>query len=296
MTNEFIDIHAHCQLESGYPLDGLKLFCEVEDLLKFYDLYNVEKGVILPMGNPENPQIQSNEEVLTMARNSNGRFIPFCNLDPRAFYNSPTAPLYDVLCFYRDKGCKGVGEICANLPFLDPRVLNLFGAAEKAGLPVTFHISTRIGDTYGLMDEKSLPGLERALQQFSNLKFFGHSQAFWCEIGQYDDESLRTGYPTGTVKEGRIAQLMRKYPNLYGDLSANSGAIALSRDREYAIKFIEEFQDRLMFGLDLCQPEADRSWNAILPKFLRDLRDSGDISQEVFDKVARKNALRLLSE
>lgn len=294
MQNEFIDIHAHCMLESGFPWDGKKLFCEPEELVKFYDLYGVQKGILLPMANAENMQIQSNEEVLRLARESGGRFVPFCNIDPRAFNNTSDAPLYDVVCYYRDKGCKGLGEVCSNLPFTDARVQNLFSAVEKAQLPVTFHISTRIGNTYGLMDEKGLPGLEQSLVNHPKLKFFGHSQAFWCEIGRYEDENLRTGYPTGKVVEGRLPELMRKYPNLYGDLSANSGAIALSRDREYAVKFINEFQDRLMFGLDLCQPEVERSWHAILPPFLRDLRDSGEITPEVFDKVARLNAMRLL--
>ena len=295
MNTDFIDIHAHCVQEAGWGYDrGLKPMCEVKDLLGFYDLYGVEKGVLLPLCNAENFQLQGNEEVLRLSKENPGRFIPFCNIDARACNNSPYSPLYDAIMYYRDKGCKGVGEVCNNLSFLDPRVRNLFRATEKAGLPLTFHIATRYEDTYGIVDEPGLPGLESSLQEFPNLKFFGHSQAFWCEISEYDDVRLRGGYPTGAVKEGRVAQLMRKYPNLYGDLSANSGAIALSRDRDYAIKFINEFQDRLMFGLDLCQPMAERSWHAILPKFLRELRDSGGITQEVFNKVAKGNAIRLL--
>ena len=294
MAYDYIDIHGHCVLESGYPLDGLKLMCEPKDLIGFYELYGVEKGVLLPQCNAENFQVQSNEEVLRIARDNPGRFIPFCNIDARACNNTPYAPLYDVIMFYRDKGCMGVGEVCNNLSILDPRVQNLFSATEKAGIPLTFHIATRSGNTYGIIDEPGLPGLERSLQEHPNLKFFGHSQAFWCEIGKYDDVRLRGGYPMGKVEEGRLAELFRKYPNLYGDLSANSGAIALSRDREYAVKFLNEFQDRLMFGMDLCQPEVERSWHAILPPFLRDLRDKGDITQEVFEKVARKNAIRIL--
>lgn len=294
MDTGFIDIHAHCVIDSGYPYDGMQLLCEPKDLLGFYDLYGVEKGVLLPLNNPEHFQIQGNEEVLRMAKENPDRFIPFCNIDARGCNNSPYSPLYDVIMYYRDKGCKGVGEVCSNLSILDPRVRNLFRATEKAGIPLTFHIATRTGNTYGIIDEPGLPGLEKSLQEFPDLKFFGHSQAFWCEISKYEDERLRGGYPTGKVEEGRIAPLMRKYPNLYGDLSANSGAIALSRDREYAVKFINEFQDRLMFGLDLCQPQAERSWHAILPPFLRDLRDKGDISREVFDKVAYGNAVRLL--
>ncbi len=40
-------------------------------------------------------------------------------------------------------------------------------------------------------------------------------------------------------------ELLRKYPNLYADLSALSGANAILRDPEYGVKFLDEFQDRL---------------------------------------------------
>ena len=146
------------------------------------------------------------------------------------------------------------------------------------------------GEDYGLVDLPGMPGLEESLKRFPKLKLFGHSQAFWCEIGEYKGQSVRFGYPKGPVKEGRIAQLMRKYPNLYGDLSAGSGCNALARDRAYAAKFLTEFQDRLMFALDICAP-ARRSG---LPELLREMRDKGEISQTVFDKVAHGNARRIL--
>ena len=83
---------------------------------------------------------------------------------------------------------------------------------------------------------------------------------------------------------------MRRYENLMGDLSAGSGHNALARDPEYAAGFLEEFQDRLLFGTDICAPDAPTP----LVDFLTGLRDSGKITQTVFDKVARENAIRLL--
>ncbi len=84
---------------------------------------------------------------------------------------------------------------------------------------------------------------------------------------------------------------MRKYPNLYGDLSANSGYNAISRDRAYGVKFLTEFQDRLMFGMDICAPNA---FVSPLPGYLKELRASGEISQTVFEKIAFGNAKRIL--
>ena len=275
-------------------LPGRQLFPREDDLLEFYDLHGVEKGVILPFGNVENTVgIQSNEEVLEICARHPDRFIPFCDVDPRAFFNSPESRLVDVLKWYRDRGCRGLGEVCANLNFRDPRVQNLFSAAEEVGFPLTFHVSPFQDYSYGLVDEPGLPGLEESLRRHPNLVFLAHSQAFWCEISAYEGQDPRFGYPTGPADGGRVAELMRRYPNLMGDLSAGSGCNALMRDRAHASRFLTEFQDRLLFGLDICSPEGERERPHELPRFLRDLVASGEISAIVFEKVARGNATRL---
>ena len=197
----------------------------------------------------------------------------------------------DVFKYYRDKGCKVCGEVCANLHFLDPRMQNLFKGCEEAGLPLTFHIASNKDWLYGIIDEKGLPELEICLQRFPKLNFLGHSQSFWCEIGTYSTWDERTSYPKGPVKEGRIPQLMRKYPNLYGDLSAGSGNIALSRDLDYAGRFLTEFQDRILFGVDICAPDG---YVSPLDKTMKELLRTGRITASVYRKVARENHVRLL--
>jgi predicted TIM-barrel fold metal-dependent hydrolase len=251
----------------------------------------VERAVILPGVNPECAFVpQSNEEVLGIAGEHGGRFIPFCNVDPRAMTNSPDAPLGDLLSYYRERGCPGVGEVCANLPFLDPLVQNLFEHVQASGMVLTFHIAPRIGRAYGLFDEIGLPQLERCLQKFPGLRFLGHSQPFWSEIGKLHSPADRNTYPKYGVEEGVVPVLMRRYPNLYGDLSAMSGYNALARDLEYAAGFLEEFQDRLLFGTDICAPETGTP----LAGLLVDLRESGAIGDSVFKKVTRENAIDLL--
>lgn len=302
---KYIDIHGHCVQEHFVPCPPgwagstpdkpYNLISDPDDMLEFYEMHGIEKGVILPLCNAENAfQSQSNEEVLHIAETHPGRFIPFCNIDPRNYHNSMRSPFADGLKWYRDKGCKGLGEMCCNLHFLDPRVQALFKAAEEVGFPVTFHMAPFTGNNYGLVDQPGMPELEESLQRFPKLRFFGHSQAFWAEIGKYKGQHARFTYPTGPVEEGRLPELMRKYPNLCGDLSANSGCNALMRDRKYAAKFLTEFQDRLMFGLDICSPELERAAPHKLPKFLRELLASGEISETVFNKVARENAVRIL--
>ena len=63
--------------------------------------------------------------------------------------------------------------------------------------------------------------------------------------------SLEAAYPTGRIKRGGVTdKLLGDYPNLYGDLSANSGNNALSRDAEFIPGFLERHQDKLIFGSD----------------------------------------------
>lgn len=289
----FIDIHAHVRTVAGPRyLNGLPSFALADELLQIYDKLEVERGVMLPVVSPEcSFCVQSNEEIIELSR-QNERFIPFCNIDPRAVTNSSDADLGHLLQHYKDEGCRGIGEVTCNLHILDPKVQNLFKHAEEVGLPLTFHLaSTDKGGFYGLVDEPGLPGLELSLSRFSNLKFFGHSQTFWAEIAPLETVGDRNGYPNYPIKvEGVIPKLMRKYPNLYGDLSAGSGHNALARDEEYAIKFLNEFQDQLMFGMDICTPSNQPR----LPSFLCKLKDEGKIPETVFNEIARLNAINIL--
>jgi len=134
----FVDIHVHVQKHPGVLRNGKPCFASPQQLIERYDAVGIEAGVLLPMVHVEcNYVSQSNEEILEIVETYPGRFIPFCNIDPRAMTNSADAPLGDLLRHYRDKGCKGVGEVCANLPFLDPLVQNLFKHVEDAGMPLT---------------------------------------------------------------------------------------------------------------------------------------------------------------
>ncbi|MFH1567093.1 MAG: amidohydrolase family protein, partial [Gemmatimonadota bacterium] len=139
-------------------------------------------------------------------------------------------------------------------------------------------------------DDPGLPRLERVLQACPNLVFLSHSQVFWAEIGVLDSPDERGGYPRGPVREGRVVELMRRYPNLHGDLSAGSGYNAISRDPEFGYRFLEEFQDRLYFGTDIANVPQELP---IVAYFAR-LRAERRVPVEVLDKISWRNAARLL--
>ncbi|MFO7973232.1 MAG: amidohydrolase family protein, partial [Candidatus Hydrogenedentota bacterium] len=88
----------------------------------------------------------------------------------------------------------------------------------------------------------------------------------------------------------RLLELLRKYPNLLGDLSAGSGFGAISRDPEFGYGFMEEFQDRLFFGTDIANTPQELP---IVPYFEK-LKKELLISEEAYEKITWKNASRLL--
>ena len=159
-------------------------------------------------------------------------------------------------------------------------------------MPVTIHIAPKFGDFYGIVDELGLPRLEKMLKKHKKLKIFGHSLLFWSEISGDVTDETRNSYPTGKVTEGRLAELMREYDNLYCDLSATSGSNALMRDPEYAARFIEEFSDRLMYGCDICA--TFQRFSFAFNDFLDKMYDDKMISAENYYKLVRGNAERLL--
>jgi len=296
----FIDIHAHAyRKHPPIPVP----FCTPEQVIQRYDEVGIERGVLLPIVSPEIYLPQANEEILGMVEQYPDRFIPFCNIDPRALTNSADAPLDRLLRYYRDRGCKGLGEVMLNVPVSDPMVQNLFKHAQDVGLPVIFDGSDQLGGDFGLYDDPGLPQLEHTLQRFEELIILGHGPVFWAEIGRLETPAQRktvfrpdgkqVGWqpPTGPIQEeGVVPKLFRRYRNLYGDLSDASPWNALARDPDYGPKFLTEFQDRLLFGTDICP------FDTPLPMIdlLLGWRDSKRISENVFNKVARENAVKLL--
>lgn len=287
----FIDIHAHAYRAGCPPADGHIVFATPEEVLKRYDDLGIDRGVLLPLIGPETYLPQSNEDIMDMCARSGGRFIPFCNLDPRGITNSPDAPFDIWLNHYKKCGCKGIGEVMPNLPFAEPRCQNLFKHVEAVGFPLIFDISPQIGGRYGFYDDQGLPQLEGTLKRFPKLKILGHGPAFWAEMGTLDIPADRGTYPQYPIRaEGAVPKLFRSCPNLYGDLSAGSGYTALARDPDYAVKFLNEFQDRLLFGTDICYADQPLP----LAEFLKDLLRRGKLSENAFRKIARDNACALL--
>ena len=286
------DIHTHVILRKGFRDSKGETAATAAELVQIQDRCGIDCMVALPLSSPEALHFQqSNEEVFEACDQFPGRFIKFCSVDPRIEFNSPEHDFVRILEYYKSCGARGLGELVANLWWDDPRVGRLLGGCEQVGFPVIFHVGAKEFRTYGLISEPGLGGLERALKKFPKLQLVGHSQAFWSEVGPVSEEE-RGGYPKGKVLPGgAVPRLLREYSTLWGDLSAGSGFNAVNRDPEsFGYRFLEEFQDRLCFGLDICRP-SDKT---PLVGFMRDAAAAGKISPAAHQKIMGGNASRLL--
>jgi predicted TIM-barrel fold metal-dependent hydrolase len=282
-----------------------------ENLLQRLDREGVDKAVVLPLGaSPESTQapflFTDRPDVVGQVKASisyRERVIPFGNLDPRMgclgnlepeqLAHPPEADFSWILERFGELGCVGIGEITANIPLDDPRMINLCLQCGQYDMPVLCHITGQGRGVYGLIDELGSPRLERLLQEIPNTTLIGHSPGFWAEIS--GDATLQDKfiYPEGPIAEGgSLSRLLRSYRNLYADISAGSGLNAISRDREFGIRFLNEFQDRILFGTDICF--ADEEGQIPTLQYLKRLQADGEISSEVFEKITGSNALKVL--
>jgi predicted TIM-barrel fold metal-dependent hydrolase len=90
---------------------------------------------------------------------------------------------------------------------------------------------------------------ESILKANPKTTFIGHADAFWANVSaDYHNEAA---YPSGPIQRGGLTdKWLSDYPNLFGDLSANSGNNAMSRDSAFTADFLKRHQDKLFFGSD----------------------------------------------
>jgi predicted TIM-barrel fold metal-dependent hydrolase len=161
--------------------------------------------------------------------------------------------------------------------------MELYAVCGELKLPVLFHL-----DDQRNTDEPGLPGLERVLKAHPDTTFIGHGPGWWASIsGDVKSPADLGSYPTGPVLPGgAMDRLLEKYPNLFGELSADSGAGAIGRDKAFGREFLVRRADRIMFGTDYLSPGQE------VRQF--DVLRSLELPAEVEGKVARDNARRLL--
>lgn len=280
MSPRIIDVHAHL----GRVMHGYAALT-VEKLLRFMDGHSIEKSIVLPLVNPEEEDYAyTTEQAVADCAPYPDRLIPFANVDPRRGRNDGTYDFYPVLREYADMGCRGFGEILANLPTNDPRMKDIYRACGRLGFPVVFDF--RLG-TVGVIDPVGMPYLEECAQEFPETLFIGHGPGWWAEISADPRAEEKDGYPTGRISaSGQIDRLLGQYPNVHADLSAGSGYNAFARDPGYAREFVLRHYRKLMFGTDRFVREEE-------PLMIPLLKEMG-LPDHVEQAVFAENAERLL--
>jgi predicted TIM-barrel fold metal-dependent hydrolase len=277
-ASKYIDVHTHI----GTTWNGNKELT-ADGLLRWMDEHDIEKSVLLPLTSPESSSfLLLTEPALKAAKDHPDRFIPFCSVDPRTSLRGGRKGFLEVIGRYVEMGAKGFGEHKVGLNFDDPLMMQIYDVCQELEIPLLFHMDNQRGK-----DQPGLPRLEHALATYPKLNFIGHGPGWWASIsGGLTQEELAS-YPKGKVRpDGAIDRLMEKYPNIYGDLSAGSGANSISRDAEFGRAFMIRRQDRLMFGTDYLQP------GQAVPQF--EVFDGLDLPKEVAGKIFRSNAEKVL--
>ena len=274
----YIDVHTHL----GQTWNHTKELT-ADGLLRWMDANGVERAVVMPVVSPEAATfISTSDAVLEKTKPHRDRLIPFCCIDPRTSYSGGRHGLKHILNSYAERGAKGFGEHKVGLPIDDRRSMEVYGVCGELGLPILFHL-----DEQRNTDQPGLPGLERALKAHPKTVFIGHGPGWWASISGDVTADELGGYPKKPVAPGgAVDRLMEQYPNLYGDLSAGSGAGALARDAKFGRQFLIRRADKLLFGTDYLAPGQE------VPQF--ELMKQMDLPPEVHAKVARENAIRLL--
>ncbi len=278
-AEKYVDIHVHL----GQPWNERGPLT-AEMMLRWMDAHEVAQAWILSLVSPESWFYPITPQwILEQTRPYRDRLIPFCGVDPRSTNLGGYKGMLDILKRYVDAGAKGFGEHKWGGAIDDPRNIDLFRACAEVKLPVLFHL-----DNVRNTDKPGLPGLEKVLQEVPNGVFIGHAQGWWASISGNVKQAELQGYPrTPVAPGGAIDRLMDKYPNIYGDLSAGSGANAIRRDLEFGREFVIRRADRLLFGTDYLASSQE------VPQF--DLYESLNLPPEVQAKVFRENARSLLA-
>ena len=280
-----IDLHLHLTPFQLPKLGKLNL-TSGKNMLPHLEELGIEKGVLMSSAEGGLP-FGTNKANRKICEKFPDRYAWMCAVDPKG-----KEPVYDRLARFRSQGAIGIGELTCNRRLDDPFLTELFGAAEKLGLPVTIHMSPEVGYSYGVVDDPGLPLLEMVLQKFPDLKILGHSQTFWIEMSADapKDKEGRNSWGDGpVVPGGRVPELFGKYPNLYGDLSANSGSRAIMRDEEFGLAFLERYADRLFFATDM----VNRDMVFPLGAWLDEMVSCGRLSRGAYEKIVRENARRI---
>ena len=171
------------------------------------------------------------DEIFRIADTYPKKFIPFCTVSPM----DPGVMEYLQECLNR--GAKGLKLYNGHsyyhdifgLPLDSPRMMPVYAFAERNQMPILFHVNIVKYQNELETVLKKNPGLLVSIPHFM----------------------------VSSVDISKVEDLMDRYPNLYTDISFGSteflaaGFRRISKDPGKYAGFINDYQDRVLFGADM---------------------------------------------
>jgi uncharacterized protein len=203
-------------------------------------------------------------------------------------------------------GAQGFGEMKYHVAADAPEYRRMYALAAELRVPILIHFQeVDHFPNEGTWATGYAKTFESILKAYPKTTFIGHADAFWANVSA--DYNNDAAYPSGPIKRGGVTdKWLGDYANLFGDLAANSGNNALSRDAEFTADFLKRHQDKLLFGSDCScadgrgggvsqnnNPAASRmAGKCVARETLTLLKKS--TSPDVFKKLVWGNANKLL--
>jgi len=184
------------------------------------------------------------ERVKALLAAAPGRFTWFNSYD----VTKPDAE--QVLTQAVKDGAQGFGEMKFHVAADGPELRRMYALAADLRVPILVHFQeVDHFPNEGTWSTGYAKTFESILKAYPRTTFIGHADAFWANVSaDYHNEAA---YPSGPITRGGVTdKLLGDYPNLFGDLAANSGNNALSRDAGFTADFLKRHQDKLFFGSD----------------------------------------------
>jgi predicted TIM-barrel fold metal-dependent hydrolase len=190
-------------------------------------------------------------------------------------------------------GAKGFGEMKSPVAAAGPEMQRLYAVAAELDVPIVMHFQDFSPPGNPGTFNAGFKKFDAMLKAFPKTTFVGHADAFRANVSA--DYAGDASYPRGSIKPGGLTdRFLAEYPNIYADLSANSGNNFLTRDPDFAARFIDRHQDKLTFGSD-CTCSDGRgagTGRCIARSTLTQLKRLA--TQEVFRKIVWENGPRIL--
>ena len=203
-------------------------------------------------------------------------------------------------------GAQGFGEMKFHVGADGPELRRMYALAADLRVPILIHFQeVDHFPNEGTWSTGFARTFESVLKAYPRTTFIGHADAFWANVSA--DYRNEAAYPTGPITRGGVTdKWLGDYPNLFGDLSANSGNNAMSRDPEFTSDFLKRHQEKLFFGSDCgCadghgggvsqnnNPAAARMAGKCVARATLTLLKRS-VSPDVFEKIVWGNVHRLL--